>query len=183
MRRLLILCALAFGLGAFTSPAMASSHGGSSGPSHLQLAVLAEYAGSLANALRRPLPALPEAEAITNPLHPSHRGAHLWAAQVMEVLLANLPQLQRTAPNFLQTLQADLAAAKATEETLCTYAGWNISQLQRQDLHAELSASLHPPSPPWLSVAQFAVSLLLLTLLLGAELLARRHLQARHSAA
>jgi hypothetical protein len=109
---------------------------------------------------------------------PAHRGAHLWAAQVMEVLLANLPHLQRAAPDFLQALQADLALAKATEEAICAYSGWNVSQLQRHDWHAELTRHLHPPSPPWLNALP-----LVLALLLGVGLLARRHPQARLSAA
>ncbi len=176
MRRLFFLCALALGLVAHTLPAMASTHG--NGPSHLQVAVLAEYAGPLANALSRQLPAPPEAEAIDNPLHPSHPDAHLWAAQVMEALLANVSQLQRAAPDFLQALQADLALAKATEEAICAYSGWNVSQLQRHDWHAELTRHLHPPSPPWLNPLP-----LVLALLLGVGLLARRHPQARLSAA
>ena len=176
MRRLLILCALAFGLSALTLPAMASSHGGS-GPSHLQVVVLAEHQSTLAQLLSIGHLTPPEAEAITNPLHPSHRGAHLWAAKVMKVLLANVSQLQSTAPQFLHTLQAELALAKATEEVLCTYSGWNLSQLQRQDLHAELTQHLHPPSPPWLN------GLPLLLALLAMGLLAHRHPQARHQAA
>jgi hypothetical protein len=125
MRRLLILCALAFGLGAFTSPALAIGHGGNggNGPSHLQVAVLAEHQPTLVQLLSIGHLTPPEAEAITNPLHPSHPDAHLWAAQVMEVLLANVSQLQRAAPDFLQALQADLAVAKTMEEALCTYSG------------------------------------------------------------
>lgn len=128
MRRLFFLCALAFGLSAFTSPAMTSSHGGN-GPSHRQVAVLAKHQPRLVQLLSIGHLTPPEAEAIDNPLHPSHRDAHLWAAQVMEVLLANLPHLQSTAPDFLQALQADLEFAKAIEEALCTYSGLNVSQL------------------------------------------------------
>ena len=122
MRRLFFLCALAFGLSAFTSPAMPRSHGGN-GPSHLQGAVLAKHQPTLVQLLSIGHLTPPEAEAIDNPLHPNHRAAHLWAAEVMEVLLANLPHLQSTAPVFLQSLQADLAFAKAMEEALCTYSG------------------------------------------------------------
>lgn len=181
MRRLLMLCALALLAFASPSPAMASSHSGS-GPSHLQVAVLADQQPTLAQLLSIGHLTPPEAEAVANPQHPNHRDAHLWAAQVMDVLLANLPQLQRTAPQFLQTLQAQLALAKATEEALCAYSGLNLSQLQRHDFHAELTQRLHPPSPPWPSVVQFAVPLVL-ALLLGVGLLARRQSQARHPAA
>jgi hypothetical protein len=177
MRRLFFLCALAFGLGAFTSPALAIGHGGN-GPSHLQVAVLAEHQPTLVQLLSIGHLTPPEAKAINDPLHPSHPDAHLWAAQVMEALLANVSQLQRAAPDFLQALQADLALAKATEEAICAYSGWNVSQLQRHDWHAELMRQLQPPSPPWLNALPLA-----LALLLGAGLLARRHSQARLSAA
>jgi hypothetical protein len=171
MRRWLILCALAFGLGASIPSAMAGGHGGSGPAAHFQLEVWRDTLPSLQ--LHLQLPDAPSAE-IFAPQHAQHSNAHAWAEQVADVVL---PRLQQLPTALVVQLRAELAFAKAREEALCAFSNTRVSDLNRRDYHAEFTQRLHPPSPPLLS----ALPLLLALLAMG--LLARRRSQAHHPAA
>ncbi len=172
MRRLFFLCALAFGLVAHTLPAMAAGHGGSGPAAHFQLEVWRDTLPSLQQYL--PLPDAPPTE-IFAPQHAQHSNAHAWAEHVADVVL---PQLQQLPAALVSQLQTKLAFAKAMEEALCAFSNTRVSNVNRRDYHAELTRHLHLPSPPWLNALP-----LVLALLLGVGLLARRHPQARPTAA